>query len=179
MSRQGARIAWFIALSAAIHAAVLLTGNRSETRIGPAGRTVHVSMNYRADVAGPPAPAVNPAARERTSRDQPHVTTNRPSPVRAARKEVSRRHDHTPHETTATQPVTTRQAENTPSHEQSSPAAAGMETARQPPSNSTTASCGWSPAASTIPFWLAAKAGRASSNSRCTSSRTAGSQDCT
>jgi periplasmic protein TonB len=131
MSRQGARIAWFIALSAAIHAAVLLVGNRPDTRIAPAGQTVHVSMNYRADAAGPPAPAVNPAGRERTSRDQPHVTTNRPSPVRAARKELSRRHDHTQQETTATQPVTTRQAENTPAREQSSPAAAGMETARQ------------------------------------------------
>jgi len=131
MSRQGTHIAWFIALSAAIHAAVLLTGNRPDTRIGPAGRMVHVSMSYRTDVAGPPAQAVNPVGRERTSRDQPHVTTNRPSPVRSARKESSRRHDNPSHETTATQPVTTPQAENTPAKGQSSPAAAGMETARQ------------------------------------------------
>ncbi len=130
MSREGTRIAWFIALSAAIHAAVLLVGNRPESRIAPAGRTVHVSMSYRAGVAGPPAPAVNPAGHARTSRDQPHVTTNRPSPVRAARKEVSRRHDHLPHETTATQPVTTRQAGDTPAPGQSAPAT-GMETARQ------------------------------------------------
>jgi protein TonB len=131
MSRQGTRIAWFIALSAAIHAAVLLVGNRPDTRIAPAGRVVHVSMSYRAGVDGPPAPAVNPAGGARTSRDQPYVTTHRPSPVRAARKAVSRVHDHPSHETTATQPVTTRQAENTPAPGDSSPAAAVMETDRQ------------------------------------------------
>jgi TonB family protein len=131
MNSEGMRIAWFIALSAAIHAAVLLVGNRPDTRIAPAGRMVHVSMSYRAGVVGPAVPAVNPAGRERTTRDQPHVTTNRPSPFRAARKEVSRHRDHPPHETTATQPVTTPQAENTPAPGQSSPAATGMETARQ------------------------------------------------
>jgi periplasmic protein TonB len=131
MSRQGTHIAWFIALSAAIHAAVLLVGNRPESRIAPAGRMVHVSMSYRAGVAGPAAPAVNPAGRTRTSRDQPHVTTKRPSPVRTARKEVSRRHDNLPHETTAAQPVTTRQAKDTPDSGQSTPGAAGLDNARQ------------------------------------------------
>jgi protein TonB len=130
MSRQGTRIAWFLALSVAIHVAVLLTGYRAETRIGSAGRMVHVSMSYRAGIAGPPAPASNPAGRERTSRDQPRVTTNRPSPVRAARKEVSRHRDHPPPETTATQPATTPPAENTPAPGQSSPAT-GIDTARQ------------------------------------------------
>ena len=131
MSTQGTHIAWFIALSAAIHAAVLLTGNRPETRIGPAGRMVHVSMSYRTDVAGPPARAVNPVGRERTSRDQPQVTTNRPSPVRAVRHKVRRRHDKPPQETTATQPVTTRQAGDAPTPAQPAPAATGMDTTRQ------------------------------------------------
>jgi protein TonB len=129
MSSQGTHIAWFIALSVAIHAAILMVGNRPETPIGPAGQLVHVSMTYRAGAAIPPPSATNPAGRSR--RDPPHMATNRPSPVRAARKEVSRRHDHTQHETTATQPVTTRQAEITPSQEQSSSAATGVETARQ------------------------------------------------
>jgi protein TonB len=131
MSSQGTHIAWFIALSVAIHAAVLLTGNRPETRIGPAGRMVHVSMSYRADVTEPANHAVNPAEGTRTSRDQPHVTTNRPSPVRALRNKVSRRHDNPPQETTTTQPVTTRQVGDAPTPEQSAPAATGMETARQ------------------------------------------------
>jgi len=131
MSRQGTHIAWFIALSAAIHAAVLLVGNRPDSRIAPEGRMVHVSMSYRAGVDDPPAAAVNPAAGARTSRDQPYVTTHRPSPVRTAGKEVSRRHDHPSHETTVKQPVTTRQAENTPAPGHSSPAAAGMEPDRQ------------------------------------------------
>ena len=131
MNSQDTHIAWFIALSVAIHAAALLVGNRPDTRIAPAGQLLHVSMNYRAGVAGPAAQAVSPAVHERTSRDQPHVTTNRSSSVSTARKEVSRRHHNPPHETTATQPVTTRQAENTPAPGQSSPAAAGMETDRQ------------------------------------------------
>jgi periplasmic protein TonB len=131
MSRQDTRIAWFIALSAAIHATVLLVGNLPDTRIAPAGRTVHVSMNYRAGVAGPPAPAVNPAGRKRTSSDQPHVTPNRTTPVKAARKAVDRVHDHPPHENTVTPPATTRQMEETPASGQAPPTAAGMENARQ------------------------------------------------
>ena len=126
MSRQGTHIAWFIALSAAIHAAVLLTGNRPETRIGPSGRMVHVSMSYRAGVAGPAAPAVNPAGRARISREQPQVTTSRPAPVRTVRKKVNRRHHSPPHETIATQPVTALQAGDA-----QAPAATGMESARQ------------------------------------------------
>jgi protein TonB len=132
MSSQGTHISWFIALSAAIHAAVLLTDNRPETRIGPAGRMVHVSMSYRADVTEPANHAVNPAEGTRTSRDQPQVTTNRPSPARAVRHKVSRRHDKPPQETTATQPVTTRQAgDDAPTPAQPAPAAAGMDTTRQ------------------------------------------------
>jgi len=131
MSTQGTHIAWFIALSAAIHAAVLLTGNRPETRIGPAGRMVHVSMSYRTDIAGPPAQAVNPVGRERTSRDQPQVTTSRPSPVRAVRHKLSRRHDKPTQETTATQPVTKPQAGDAPTPAQPAPAATGMDTTRQ------------------------------------------------
>jgi protein TonB len=131
MSRQDTRIAWFIALSAAIHAAVLLVDNRTDTRIAPAGRTVHVSMSYRAGNVGPAAPVVNPAGRERISRERPQVATNRPAPVRVARKKANRRLDTPPHETTATQPVTTRQTEETPAPGQSPPAATGMETARQ------------------------------------------------
>jgi protein TonB len=131
MSSQGTHIAWFITLSVAIHAAVLLVGNRPEPRIAPAGRMVHVSMSYRAGVSGPAVPAVNHTGRTRTSREQPQVTSNRPSPVSAARKKASRHPDNPPHETTATLPVTTRQAENTPAPGLSSPAATGMETARQ------------------------------------------------
>jgi periplasmic protein TonB len=130
MSRQGTRIAGFISLSAALHAAVLLVGNRPETRIGPSGRIVHVSMSYRSSVAGPATPDVKHAGRALTSREQPHETTSRPAPVRATRRKISRRHDTPPHETTATYPVTTRQAENTPTPGQSTPVA-GLENARQ------------------------------------------------
>lgn len=131
MSSQGTHIAWFIALSAAIHTAVLLTGNRHETRIGPEGRMVHVSMSYRTDVTEPANHALSPAEGTRTSRDQPQVTTNRPSPVRAVRHKVSRRHDKPPQETTATQPETTRQAGDAPTPAQPAPAATGVETTRQ------------------------------------------------
>jgi periplasmic protein TonB len=126
MSRQGSRITWFIALSAAIHAAVLLVGKRPETRIGPSGRMVHVSMSYRAGVASPAATAVNPAGSDLTYREQPHETTSRPAPARAARKMVNRPLDNPPQETTATQPVKTRRAGDV-----QAPAATGMETARQ------------------------------------------------
>jgi protein TonB len=131
MISQGRHIGWFITLSAALHAAVLLVDNRPDTRIAPAGQMLHVSMNYRAGVAGRPAPAVNSSMHQRTSRDQPHATTTRPSPVRATRKALRRWHDNPPHETTATPPVTTRQAENTPAPGPSAPAAAGMEPALQ------------------------------------------------
>ena len=131
MSRQSTSIAWFIALSAAIHAAVLLTGNRPETRIGPSGRMVHVSMTYRTGVAGPAAPAVNPAGRARITREQPQATTNRPAPVTTAMEKANRRHGNPPHETTATQPITERQAGDMQAPGQSAPAANGIGTARQ------------------------------------------------
>jgi protein TonB len=131
MSRQGTHIAWFIALSAAIHAAALLVGDRSETRIGPAGRTVHVSMSYRAGVAVPASPAVNPAVPAPGSRDQPHETTNQPTPARVARKKVSRRYDNPPPETATSQPVMAQQAGDAQAPGQSEPAAAGVETTRQ------------------------------------------------
>jgi protein TonB len=130
MSRQGARIAWFIALSAALHAAVLLVGKRSETSIGSAGREVHVSMTYRAGTAGPVSTAVNTAGRSRAHPAQPHLTTNRPTPASATGKAASRRFDNPPHETTAVQPVTARQAGDAPAPAQSA-TASGTETARQ------------------------------------------------
>jgi protein TonB len=130
MSRQGTRIAWFIALSAALHAAVLLLGNRPETSIGPAGREIHVSMTYRADAAGPASPAVTPTERSRARRDQTHATS-RPTQARAAGQAISRRHDNPPRETTAPQRVTARQSEDAPAPGQSAPATASTETARQ------------------------------------------------
>jgi TonB family protein len=130
MSRQGTRIAWFIALSAALHAAVLLVGKRSETSIGSAGREVHVSMTYRAGTAGPVSTAVNTAGRSRAHPAQPHLTTNHPTPVSATGKAVSRRRDNLPpHKTTATQPVTAHQAGDAPTPAQSA-TASGTETAR-------------------------------------------------
>jgi protein TonB len=131
MSRQGTRIAWFIALSAALHASVLLVGKRPETSIGPAGRVVHVSMTYRAGAAGNMGPAANPAGRSRAHPAQPHMTTNRPTPVRVTGKAVSRRHDNPPHETTAPQPVTARQAGAAPVTGQSESSTTGTETARR------------------------------------------------
>ena len=130
MSGQGTRIAWFIALSAAIHAAVLLVGSRPETRIGPAGREVHVSMTYRAGAAGPASTTAKPAGRSRARREQPHGTS-RPSPVWAVEKAPGRRHGNRPHQTTATQPGTARHAGNAPVPGQSTPASAGTETARE------------------------------------------------
>lgn len=130
MSRQGTRIAWFIALSAALHAAVLLVGKRSETSIGPAGREVHVSMTYRAGTAGPVSTAVNTAGRSRAHPAQPHLTTNHPTPVSATRKAVSRRRDNPPHETTAAPPVTAHQAGDAPAPAQSA-TTSGTETGRR------------------------------------------------
>ena len=131
MSGQGTRIAWFIALSAAIHAAVLLVGNRPETSIGPAGREVHVSMTYRAGAAGPASTVVTPTERSRARRDQPHVTSH-PTQARAAGKAVSRRHDSPPRETTAPQRVSARPSGDAQAPGPSAPAAAaGTETARQ------------------------------------------------
>jgi protein TonB len=131
MSGQGTRIAWFIALSAAIHAAVLLVGNRPETSIGPAGREVDVSMTYRAGAAGPESTTAKPSGRSRARREQPHGTS-RPSPVRPVEKAPGRRHGSQPHETTATQAGMARHAGNAPVPGQSTPASAGTETARQP-----------------------------------------------
>jgi protein TonB len=131
MSGQGTRIAWCIFLSAAIHAAVLLVGSRPETRIGPAGREVHVSMTYRAGAVGPASPAADPAGHSRVHREQPHLTTNRPTPVGATTKAVGRRHDNLLRETTAPQPVTARHAETAPLPGTSAPASAGTETTRQ------------------------------------------------
>jgi len=129
MSKQDTRIAWFIALSVTIHATVFLVGNRSETPIGPAGQMVHVSMTYRAGAALPPPSATNPAGHSR--RDPPHMVTNRPTPLSSAGKLPSRRHGNPPHETTAPQPLTARQAGNAPTPGQSEPAATGAETARE------------------------------------------------
>jgi protein TonB len=130
MSSQGTRIAWFIALSAALHAAVLLTGNRPETRIGPAGKEVHVSMSYRADAVRAASPVNNPAGDSRARRERPPATS-RPTQARAAGKAVSRRHDNPLRETAAPQPVTARQAGDAPATGQSEPAAGGAETTRQ------------------------------------------------
>jgi protein TonB len=130
MSRQGTRIACFITLSAAIHVAVLLVGNRSETSIGTAGRVIHVSMTYRAGAAGPASPAADPVGRARAHPAQPHLTTNRPTPVSATRKAVDRHHDNPSHETTAPQPVMARQAGDAPATAKSA-TASGTETARR------------------------------------------------
>ena len=130
MSRQGTHIAWFIALSAAIHAAVLLEGNRSETRIGTAERTVHVSMSYLAGLAGPTSRAVNPAGSTRTPREQPHETTSRPTPARSARKKVTRHNDNESRQTAMSPPLMAQQAGDAPSPGQSAPVTS-MNNARQ------------------------------------------------
>ncbi len=130
MNRQGAHIAWFIVLSAAIHAAILLVGGRPGTSIGPAERVVHVSMTYRTGAAGRVSPEADSGEHTRASREQP-PGTGRPTPVRAAGKAASRRHDNQPHETTETQPITARRAGDAPAPGKSVPAAAGTETARQ------------------------------------------------
>jgi len=130
MSRQCTHIAWFIALSAAIHAAALLVGNRSETRIGTAERTVHVSMSYLAGLAGPASPAANPAASTRDTREQLHETTSRPTAPRAAGKKVTRHNDSPPPHTDMSPPLMTQQAGNAPSPGQSAPATS-MKNARQ------------------------------------------------
>jgi len=129
MSRQDTRIAWFFALSAALHAAILLVGNRPETRIGPAGREVHVSMSYRAGAVTPPPSTTDPAGRSR--RDTLHRATNSPRPVGSASKPLTRNHGNPLHETTAPQPATEHQEGNAPAIGQSEPAAAGVESSRQ------------------------------------------------
>jgi protein TonB len=130
MSRQGTRIAWFFALSAVLHAAILLVGNRSETRIGPAGREIHVSMSYRAGAATPASPAVNPAGRSRVRREQVRAPS-RPTQPGTAGKTLSRPHDNPPRGTATPQRITTGQAGNAPATGQSKPATAGVESARQ------------------------------------------------
>jgi len=130
MSGQGTRIAWFIALSAVLHAAVLLVGSRPETRIGPAGREVHVSMSYRAGTVTPASPAVNPAGRSPGRREQSHASS-RPTQPGAAGETASRRHENPPRETAAPQRITARQAGDALAAGQPEPAAAGAETTRQ------------------------------------------------
>jgi protein TonB len=131
MSRQDTHIAGYIALSAAIHAAVLLLGTPAEIRIGPAGQEIQMSMSYRGSAAAPAPPSASSAGRSRARQAEPRVTANRPSPARAAGKSGSRRLDTPAHEITATQPVMTRQAGDAPAPEQSSPAVAGTATSRQ------------------------------------------------
>jgi protein TonB len=130
MSRQGTRIAWFLALSAALHAAILLVGNRPETRIGPSGREVHVSMSYRTGAATPASPAVRATGRSRVRREQVHAS-NRLTQPGTAGKTRSRPHNNPSRETAAPQRITTGQAGNATAIGQSEPAAAGADTARQ------------------------------------------------
>ena len=131
MSRQDTHIARFVMLSAAVHAAVLLVGNRPETNIGTAGPMVQVYMTYQSAAAGPAAAATNPAARTPARQDRAHATTNRSTPVRTAATTDSRRHANAPRETTATQPATARQGGDARAPGQSAPAANGTEPARQ------------------------------------------------
>jgi protein TonB len=127
MSRPGTHIAWFMALSAALHAAILLVGNRPDTIIGPAGRLVHVSMTYR---AGVPKPLTTPAgSAERARQSRTHIATIRPTPLRAAAHTIRRHHGEAPHETASTQPATVRPAQDAPAVQ--STAAAGTEATRQ------------------------------------------------
>jgi len=131
MNGQGAHLARFIALSAALHAAGLLIGGRPETSIGPAGRTLHVSMTYRTAAAAPASAAGEHAARSPARRAPPHAATNRPAPVMASSKTAGRGHDNPPHETAAVTPVTTQQARDVPDPGESAPSADGTEISRQ------------------------------------------------
>jgi protein TonB len=130
MSKQDSRIAWFIALSVAIHATVLLIGNRPVTPIGPAERAVQVSMRYRADLTDSATPAVNPAGQSRHNRRQPPAT-NRPTPSRAASEAIRRHHGKAPRKTTTSQSVTENPAQDTPVRGQSAPVSDPSGTARQ------------------------------------------------
>jgi protein TonB len=130
LSGQGTHIAWFIALSAALHTAVLLVNNRHEIGLGPAGRMVHVSLSYRGAAAGTVSPAADPAEPSPARRDPPPVTTNRPAPVTANRKTADRRYDYPPHVTAAAQAERTRQAGNASTRGEAAPATSGAGTDR-------------------------------------------------
>jgi protein TonB len=129
MSRQDIRIVWFLALSAAIHATVLLVGNRAETSIGPAGQEIHVSMSYLEGAVTSSPPATLSAGRSR--RDTPHRATIHPTPLSSAGKPLTRSHGNPPRETTRPQPATARQTGNASAPGQSESTATGVETARQ------------------------------------------------
>ena len=111
MSRQGAHIVWFLAVSAVLHAAVLLIGARHEPSLAPAGPLVHVSMRYRAAAAGHTSvPTATDAVAEPDSRAaMPHVRAKPPAPPQAARKAASGPPEPLPHDAVADQQTGVRQ----------------------------------------------------------------------
>ncbi len=128
MNAPGKRIAWLLALSAAAHAAVLLVGNRHETRIGQQGEEVRVTMTYHANPAVPASPAARSAGLSHAGQEQPR-RTGPPS----ARQAVRRHRAKPPHEheAAAARPVPARKTGDAPDPEQA--ASADRGTARQSP----------------------------------------------
>ena len=109
MSGQGEHIAWFIALSAALHTAVMLIGDRRDTSIGSAGELVYVSMSYRAGAAGQPPAAAGYAAGLPARRSPPQVTTKRPAPAPSGWQAAGAHHDNPPREAATAPPVSSQQ----------------------------------------------------------------------
>jgi protein TonB len=113
MNGQGAHLAGFLVLSAALHAALMLLGSRPEIRsIGPAGRVMQVSMAYRAAAAVPPSPAVD-RLEGSTSRAPHHTHPKRPASTGIPSQAARHRPANPPHDTARATPVTT-QATETP-----------------------------------------------------------------
>jgi protein TonB len=110
MSGEGARIAPFLALSAALHATVLLVVGWPETRIGSAAGVLQVSMTYRAPAAVASSPAVAPAETS-TRRAAPHANMRHPVSASTPVKTRVHRSADPPREITAAAPVTRAAAE--------------------------------------------------------------------
>jgi protein TonB len=127
---QGAHIAWFLALSALLHAALLLVGNRPETpSIAPGGRVMQVSTTYRAPAA---VQSVRAASADDASarRAPPHADTRRPARGGAPPKAARHRPAVPPRETPVAAPVSAPAAD-APDAPASVPSSRGMNTVRQ------------------------------------------------
>jgi len=130
MSAQENRIAWFIALSVAIHAAALLVGNRAVTSLGPAGEVLQVSMTQRALETGAASPVARPAGQSRAQRELPRAT-DQPTPAKPAGKPLIQFADRQPPGTGEGQPVDAPHPENAEDPRQVAPASGSTDTLEQ------------------------------------------------
>jgi len=130
MSAQENRIAWFIALSVAIHAAALLVGNRAVTSLGRAGEVLQVSMTQRAVATGAASPVARPAGQFRAQREPPR-RTDQPTLAKPAGKPLMRLPDRQPPGTGEGQSVDAPHPGDAEDPGQAAPASGSTDTHQQ------------------------------------------------